>query len=144
MQNNESGNEGQSVEAGADAKAADRRSFMRAAVKTAVAGTVAVGIAGAASKADAAPLVGACGAAVEVPKAVVKARVLLNNQVKLGRQDIIDILGGIFNGSACTVCGLGGFPGTRDPGTVIEIGFELAYLPKDQLSAVVFTEVNGG
>jgi hypothetical protein len=146
MENNESDNDSKLPVTTDEPRSADRRSFMRAAVKTAVAGGVVAGIAASVTKAEAAPRVaaaGACGAAVEVPKAVVKARVLLNNQMQIGRQNIIDILGGIFDGSVCAACGLGGYPGPIDPGTVTQISVEMAYLPKDQLSAVIFSDAGG-
>lgn len=124
----------------AESTSADRRAFM----KTVVTGTVAAGLVATAGKAEAATTVaGTCGAAVEVPRAVVKARVLLNNQMQIDRNHIIDVIGGIFDGSVCAACGLGGFPGPKDPGTVTEIKLEMAYLPKDQLSAVIFSESGG-
>lgn len=123
----------------AESTSADRRAFM----KTVVTGTVAAGLVATAGKAEAA-VEGTCGAAVEVPAAVVKARVLLNNQMQIDRNHIIDVIGGIFDGSVCSACGLGGWPGgTKDPGTVTEIKLERAFLPKGQLSAVIFTESSG-
>jgi hypothetical protein len=122
----------------AESTSADRRAFM----KTVVTGTVAAGLVATAGKAEAA-VEGTCGAAIEVPNAVVKARVLLNNQMQIDRNHIIDVIGGIFDGSVCAACGLGGYPGTKDPRSVTEIKLERAYLPQGQLSAVIFTESGG-
>jgi hypothetical protein len=127
-----------------ESKSADRRAFMKTAVKTAVTGTVVAGIAASVSKAEAAPAAGGtCGEPIQVPNAVVKARVLFNNQMEINRQNIIDVLGGIFDNGVCAACGLGGYPGPKEPGTVTEISLEMAYLPKGQLSAVIFSDSGG-
>src|SRR5262249_14223832 len=93
-------------ESNPESPAADRRSFMKAAVKTAVAGAALAGIAGAASTAEA----GVCSTAIAVPRSVVKARVLFNNQMQITRQNLLDALNKILDASRCTACGLGGFP----------------------------------
>jgi hypothetical protein len=146
MENNESNNESKSLSAAQpEPGPADRRAFIKAAVKTAVAGTVVAGIAASAGKAEAATAVtGICGGAVTVPKAVVKAQVMFNKGVPITRQNIIDVLWGIIDGSSCPACGLGGFPGTNDPGTVTQIELGTAYLDGSQVSAVVFTDANNG
>ena len=120
---------------------ADRRSFMKTAVKTVVAGAAVAGIAGASSTAQAAP---SCGGSLIAPKAVVKAHVTFNNQVQLKRDDILSLVTSLFNGSVCPTCGLNGFPGLRDPGTIIEINIGSGFLPSDQLSNVQFTDAGGG
>lgn len=118
---------------------ADRRSFMKTAVKTVVAGAAVAGIAGASSTAQAAT----CGGTLTAPKAVVKATVRFNNQLAIKRDDVIAVITGLFNGSQCPACGLNGFPGPVDPGTIIEINIGSAFLPQDQLSNVIFTEAGG-
>ncbi|HMG23816.1 MAG TPA: hypothetical protein VK607_20925 [Kofleriaceae bacterium] len=137
MENDDSNN--QSAES--EPKSADRRTFMRAAVKTVVAGTAVAGIAAASGTASAAPAV--CGGNVQVPKAVVKARVLCNAQKPIRRDDLIALINGIFDTSVCPACGLGGFPGPWDPGTVIELSIENSFLPDGQAAAVLFTQVGG-
>jgi hypothetical protein len=117
-------------------EAADRRSFMKTAVKTVVAGAAVAGIAGASSTAQAA----SCGGSLIAPKAVVKANVVFNNQQQVKRDEIIALINTLFNGSFCTFCGLNGFPGPRDPGTIIEINISSGFLPSDQQSNVIFTE----
>jgi len=117
---------------------ADRRAFMR----TVVTGTVAAGIAASVSNAEAAPA--ASAQVAEVPRAVVSARVLLNKAYAIDRQHIIDVIGGIFDGSNCPNCGLNGVPDPTDPGTVIDIKVESAYLSKDLRSTVVFTDAGKG
>lgn len=118
----------------------DRRSFMKTAVKTVVAGAAVAGITGVAAKAEAAT----CGGSLVAPKAVVKANVQLNNQLPIKSQDIQAIINGLFNGSACPTCGLNGFPGPIDPGTIIQITIGTAFLPGDQMSSVIFTDAGGG
>ena len=87
-----------------------------------------------------------CGAQMEVPRAVVKARVLLNSQMEVKIDDIIGVVHDIFENGACPICGLGGWPTDPndpqpwDPGTITEVAFERAFLPEGQLAAVVFTE----
>jgi hypothetical protein len=120
---------------------ADRRSFMRVAVKTVVAGTAVAGIAAAAGTASAAPV---CGGSVQVPKAVVKARVLCNAAKPIRRDDLIAVISSIFDASTCPACGLGGYPGPWDPGTVLELSVETAFLPEGQPAAVMFTQIAGG
>ncbi len=145
MENNESNNESKSLSAAQpESGPADRRAFIKAAVKTAVAGTVVAGIAASAGKAEAATVTGACGGAVSVPKAVVKAQVMFNKSLPITRQNIIDVLWGVIDGSSCPGCGLGGFPGTTDPGTVTQIELGTAYLEGSQVSAVIFTDANTG
>src|ERR1044071_4557305 len=122
-----------------ESRGADRRSFMKTAVKTVVAGAAVAGVAGAAGKAEAAT----CGGLIPVPKAVVKAHVRFNNQAQIKRQDIINVLNGIFDTSVCPTCGLGGF-GPWDPGTVLEITFGTAFMGGDQISNVMFEQVGGG
>lgn len=119
---------------------ADRRSFMKTAVKTVVAGAAVAGIAGASSTAQAAT----CGGSLIAPKAVVKAHVTFNNQVQVKRDDVLALVSALFNGSVCPACGLNGFPGPRDPGTIIEINISSGFLPSDQLSNVIFTDAGGG
>ena len=146
MEDNESNNESKALSAAQlESESADRRTFMKAAVKTAVAGAVVAGIAASAGKAEAATAItGTCGGAVVVPKAVVKARVMFNNRLAITRQNVIDVLGGIFDGCACPACGLGGVPGNTNPGTVTEIELAMAYLDGSQVSAVIFTDANTG
>jgi hypothetical protein len=128
-----------------EAPQADRRAFMKSAVKTVVAGTAVVGLAASIGNAEAAPTIAAtCGGSLDVPRAVVKAKVLFNNQMGIKRQDIIDLLGGIFDKSTCPTCGLGGFPGPFEPGTVLEITLGTAFLQRDQPVDVIFTEAGGG
>jgi hypothetical protein len=142
MKDNESNVESTAQVEGAQA---DRRAFMKSAVKTVVAGTAVVGLAATIGNAEAAPGIAAtCGGLVEVPRAVVKAKVLINNQMGIKRQDILDLVGGIFDKSACPTCGLGGFPGPFDPGTVLEITLGTAFLGRDQPVSVIFTEAGGG
>ena len=130
----------ESSESNSEAAQADRRSFMKTAVKTVVAGAAVAGIAGASSTAQAA----SCGGSLIAPKAVVKAHVTFNNQAQIKREDVLAIINGLFNGSACPACGLNGFPGLRDPGTIIEINIGSGFLPPDQLSNVQFTDAGGG
>jgi hypothetical protein len=141
MEDHESSNESQSEAGQAEVRAADRRAFMKSAVKTVVAGTAVVGIAGSVGRAEAATA--SCGGSLVAPKAVVKAHVVFNNQAPVKRQDIINVIGGIFDGSVCAACGLGGYPGPFDPGTVIEITLGTAFLQSDQLSSVLFTDAGG-
>lgn len=131
----------ESNESNSEAAKADRRSFMKTAVKTVVAGAAVAGIAGASSTAQAAS---SCGGSLIAPKAVVKAQVTFNNQVQVKREDVLAIISGLFNGSVCPTCGLNGFPGPRDPGTIIEINIGSGFLPSDQLSNVQFTDAGGG
>jgi hypothetical protein len=120
-----------------DPASSDRRAFMR----TVVTGSVAAGIAATVGKAEAAPVSSA--AYTEVPRAVVSAKVLLNKAYPVDRQHIIDVIGGIFDGSCCPNCGLGGVP-DPNPGTVTDIKVEMAYLSKDIKSTVVYTDSGSG
>lgn len=135
-------NDDSNTQSGAgESVSADRRSFMRVAVKTVVAGTAVAGIAAAAGTASAAPV---CGGSVQVPKAVVKARVLCNATKPIRREELIAVIGSIFDSSTCPACGLGGYPGPWDPGTVLELSLETAFLPEGQPAAVMFTQIAGG
>ena len=145
MGDHESGDESNIESAQVETRAADRRAFMKTAVKTVVAGTAVAGLAASVGRAEAAPLVtAACGGSLAAPKAVVKANVLLNNQAAIKRQDIITLINGLFDGSGCPACGLGGFLNNRDPGVIVEITLGTAFLAADQAAAVVFTEAGLG
>jgi hypothetical protein len=141
MQNDDSNNSS----SGAEAAGADRRSFMRTAVKTVVAGAaVAGGVAAMTGSASAAPQIpGACGA-VTVPKAVVKARVVCNNIKRIRRDDLITLLTSIFDASSCPACGLGGFPGPLEDYTIAAISLETGFLPEGQPAAVIFQAFEQG
>ena len=117
-----------------EAKSEGRRSFLKAAIG----GAAAAGVVATVSKAAAAPAA-TCGAANQVPRAIVKAQVLFNNDYNVTLQEIIDHIHTVFDGSVCSACGMGGWPGPRDPGTVIELQLARAFLPKDQKSAVIYT-----
>jgi len=140
MEDRESSHESNPGSAAAESRAADRRAFMKSAVKTVVAGTAIAGIAATAGKADA-----ACPVSVVAPKAAVKAHLLFNNQVAFKRQDLINLINQIFDGGPCPTCGLGGYPQILqgDP-AIIEIRLATAFLPSDQLSTVVFTDAASG
>jgi hypothetical protein len=129
------------TETAPESRGADRRSFMKTAVKTVVAGAAVAGVVGAVGKAEAAP---SCSGPQPVPKAVVKAHIRFNNQAQIKRQDILAIINGIFDTSVCPTCGLGGYPGPWDPGTVLEITLGTAFLGGDQLSSVSFEQAGGG
>src|SRR5262249_39700392 len=140
MENRESNSES----GASDAQPADRRTFMKAAVKTAVAGAVVAGGAAAPRRPHATagnpPRRAACGTAVQVPPAVVKAQVLFNNQMPVTLDNLFETLRGIFSASACPMCGFGGVPGPRDPGTVIEVSLRAGYLDTGHLAIVNFMD----
>jgi hypothetical protein len=141
MKNHESNNESE-IPSGAqlESMSGDRRAFIKAAVKTAVAGTVVAGIATSAGTAEAGTTSGFCGTPVVVPPAVVKARVLFNKQIPITRQQVMATLSSIFDASSCLSCGMVGVFGPFDPGTVTEIHLGLGYLDGSQVSAVSFTD----
>lgn len=140
MENGKSGSEAKAQAAAQDARTADRRAFMR----TVVTGTAVAGIAACTGSVEAATgtqALAQCAEPVSVPKAVVQASVLLNNQRELRIDRIHDILDELFNGSNCPTCGLGGIPGGgTNPGTITNVALRMAYLPDEVESMVVFTD----
>jgi hypothetical protein len=118
---------------------ADRRTFM----KNVVTGTVAAGIVASVGKAEAATAAGAdtCGAQAKLPQdRAVKATIMLNRNSRISRDQIIDVIGGIFENGGCPPCGLFGWPGG---GTIDDISFEKAYLPDDVTMLVAYTDADG-
>ena len=137
QENQESDNESNHPPAArAESRSSDRRGFMKAAV----AGAAVAGIAATAGKAEAG---GVCTGIVTVPRALVKGRVLFNNQLQITRQTIDDVLSRIFNASACPTCGLAGFL-NGNPGVVTELRLETAYLEPNQQFSVIFSNASVG
>ena len=123
----------------AEPSSADRRTFM----KNVVTGTVAAGIVASVGKAEAAPAAAAdtCGVQARLPPdRPVKATILLNRNAQITRDEIIDVIGGIFENGGCPPCGLFGWPGG---GTIDDIKFEKAYLAEGQVALVAYTDADG-
>ena len=120
----------------AESRSSDRRGFMKAAV----AGAAVAGIAVTAGKAEAG---GVCTPVMTVPRALVSARVLFNNQLQITRQNIEDVLSRIFNASACPNCGFGGFL-NQGLGVLTELRMETAYLDPSQQVSVIFSNASVG
>jgi hypothetical protein len=119
----------------AEGVSADRRAFM----KTVVGGTAAAALVASAGKAEAATAaMDPCGTPVQVPRASVRAKIVLNANKFIDRQHIIDVIGDIFDGSNCPNCGLIGIP--DDPRHIKDIAVARAHLPDGVASMVVFEE----
>jgi hypothetical protein len=132
MQSNESKAK-PAAPAQAETVSADRRAFM----KTVVTGTVAAGLVASAGKAEAAAA-DPCGNPVQVPPSTVRAKLLVSADGRVTRDQIINVIGDIFNGSNCPNCGLIGIP--DDPREIKDILVAKAHLPAGTLTMVVFED----